>query len=205
MKLLYSEYSPFARKVRMVALHHGIGLELIPTVTADRDEALMTANPLGKIPVLLLENNHTLIDSPAIAAFLDAAGHEEKLLPADLLQRAQIMHLEALADGILDAAVLCVMETRRPEEKRWQGQWEKQLDNIRRTLLHLEQHADFFALPLSVAHLSAGAAFDYLRHRLPMFGFSEDWLANTPQLAAWYEHFLHHPLMQQTCPIGGWS
>lgn len=229
MKLLYSEYSPFVRKVRMVAMHHGIGLELVPTVTTDRDAALMNANPLGKIPVLIIEaefpteqgeaqsgrglgeqvpqrvrRTQSIIDSPVIAAFLDAKGSAEKLLPADLLARVHIMHLEALADGILDAAVQCVLETRRPEDKRWQGQFDKQLDNIRRSIVHLEKHADFFSLPLSVAHLSAGAAFDYLTNRMAMFGFKEDWLADAPQLAAWYEHFLHHELMKATAPRDGW-
>lgn len=207
MKLLYSELSPFARKVRMVAHHHQLQnrVELVITATAERGDALMRANPLGKIPALVLENGHSIIDSPVIAAYLDAIGSAEKLLPADALARVHIMHLEALADGILDAAVLCVMETRRPEDKRWQGQFDKQLDNIRRAIQYLEQQVDFFTLPFSMAHLSAGAALEYLHGRLAGLGFNEDWLASTPQLAAWYTHFLHHPLMLATAPKEGWG
>lgn len=207
MKLLYTERSPFARKTRMVAQHHGLlnRIELVNTLPADRTPELMEHNPLGKIPVLILENGRSIIDSPVIAQYFDAIGNGNKLIPADPLQRTHIHHLEALADGILDAAVLCVLESWRPEEKRWADQLAKQRDNLHRTLVFLEKYADFFTLPLSVAHLSAGAAIAYLYGRLPVIGMEEDWLRNTPQLAAWYDHFRHDPLMVETAPKGGWA
>lgn len=207
MKLLYTERSPFARKTRMVAQHHGLlnRIQLVTMMPSDRSPELMDHNPLGKIPVLILENDRSIIDSPVISQYFDAIGTANKLIPADPLQRTHIHHLEALADGILDAAVLCVLETWRPEEKRWPGQTEKQLDNLRRTLLFLEKYADFFELPLSVAHLSAGAALAYIHGRLPAIGIAEDWLKDAPQLAVWYEHFRHDALMIETEPKEGWA
>ncbi len=207
MKLLYTERSPFARKVRMAAQHHDLlnRIELVDTWPADRGAELMDHNPLGKIPVLILNNDRSIIDSPVIAQYFDAIGGADKLIPADALQRTHIHHLEALADGALDAAVLVVLETWRPEEKRWQGQVEKQLDNLRRTLVFLEKHADFFNLPFSVAHLSAGAMIAYIYGRLPAIGIEEDWLKDAPQLAMWYDHFRLNPLMLETAPKGGWK
>lgn len=204
MKLLYTERSPFARKARMAALHHGLALELIHCMPTERDPVLMAINPLGKIPVLILENGQSIVDSPVIAEYFDAVGSQSKLLPVNPPERVKIKHLEAVADGILDAAVLCVLETWRPEEKRWPDQFTKQLDNLRGALLYLERHADFFALPLSVAHLSLGAAITYIHGRLPAVGIEEEWLKETPQLAAWYEHFRHNPLMTETAPKEGW-
>lgn len=206
MKLLYTERSPFARKARMAAQHHGLlnRIELVNIWPADRAADLMSYNPLGKIPVLILGNDRSIIDSPVIAQYFDAIGGADKLIPADALQRTHIHHLEALSDGALDAAVLCVLETWRPAEKRWQGQIDKQLDNLRRTLVFLEKYADFFELPLSVAHLSAGAMIAYIHGRLPAIGIDEDWLQDTPQLAVWYEHFRHNPLMVSTQPKEGW-
>ncbi len=191
----------------MAAQHHGLldRIELVSCMPADRTPELMTNNPLGKIPVLILENGRSIIDSPVIAAYFDAIGQNAKLLPQAPLEHVQIKHLEAVADGILDAAVLCVLETWRPEEKRWSFQFEKQLDNLRRALEFLEKQADFFSLPLSMAHLSLGAAIAYIHGRLPAIGIEEDWLKNTPQLAAWYEHFRHHALMVDTAPKEGWA
>lgn len=207
MKLLYSERSPFARKARMAAQHHGLlnRIELVGCWPADRTAELMDHNPLGKIPVLILNNDRSIIDSPVIAEYFDAMGENTRLIPADPLERVHIRHLEALADGGLDAAVLCVLETWRPEENRWQGQIDKQLDNLRRTLVFLEKQADFFSLPLSVAHLSAGALIAYIHGRLPAIGISEDWLKDAPQLAMWYDHFKLNPLMVETAPKEGWE
>lgn len=205
MRLLYTERSPFARKARMAALHHDLALELITCMPADRTPELMSHNPLGKIPVLILENGRSLIDSPVIAAYFDAIGQNTKLLPENPLEQVQIKHLEAVADGILDAAVLCVLETWRPEEKRWPDQFTKQLDNLRRAVEYLEKNVDFFTLPLSMAHLSAGAALAYIHGRLPAIGIQEEWLENAPQLAAWFDHFRHNPLMATTAPKEGWA
>lgn len=206
MILYYTELSPFARKVRMVALHHGLDqdLRLEVMMPLDRPPELMKVNPLGKIPVLLLPEGRSLIDSPVICQYLDAVGPNEKLVPADVLQRVQMLHLEALADGILDAAVLMVLESRRPEQYRWPHQFDKQTDNILRALAALEAQADFFHLPFSLAHVAAGAAIDYIHHRLPTIGIVRDWLEETPQLAAWYQHIRGEDWLRRTAPKDGW-
>jgi glutathione S-transferase len=207
MKLLYTERSPFARKVRMAMVHHGLmaRVELVSCPPSERSALLFPINPLGKIPALVLDNGRSIVDSPVITQYIDAIGENIKLIPSELLQRVHIHQLEALADGILDAAVLYVGEKSRPADKIWQEQCDKQLANITRTLEFLEKYADFFALPRSVAHLSAGAAIAYLYGRMPFFGMERDWLEDSPQLAAWYEHFRHEALMVETAPATGWN
>lgn len=206
MILYYTERSPFARKVRMVAAHHRLDkdIQLVSSMPTERQPELIKVNPLSKIPVLVLPHGRTIVDSPVIARYIDYIGHRTSLFPDKTEDQIYIMHLEALADGIMDSAVLMMMESWRPEGCIWPGQFEKQSENIRNTLTSLEQQTDFFNLPLSMAHLSLGAAIDYITHRLPSIGLNEDWLKDSPQLSAWFSHFVMTELMERTSPRDGW-
>lgn len=191
----------------MVVHHHGLGerVKLVFSMPTERKPELMAHNPLGKIPVLVLEDGRNIIDSPVICQYLDGIGHGALLVPTGLEERIDVLHLEALADGIMESGVLMMLEAWRPEESQWLGQFEKQTDNIIRTLAALEQQADFAGQPLSLAHLALGSALDYIHHRLPAINIMRDWLAPHPKLAAWYGEFQQDAAMVETQPESGWS
>jgi len=123
MKLRFSPTSPYVRKVRIVALEAGIDLELIPTAPWAPDTDLPKDNPLGKVPALLTDGGEAIYDSPVICEYLDSQHSGRKLIPAAGGERWRQLCLQALADGILDAAVSARIElAMRPEDKRW-PQW----------------------------------------------------------------------------------
>lgn len=207
MILYYTEKSPFARKVRMAVYHHGLNdeVELKFAMPTDRTPELMAQNPLGKIPVLVTDEGASIVDSPVICQYLDGIGHGPLLVPSGHKNRIAVLHLEALADGIMESAVLMMLEYWRPKENQWPGQFDKQTDNIIRTLAELEKKAEALQQPLSIAHLAVACAIDYIHHRLPAIAIKQDWLANHPKLADWYAQFKGEPIMQETSPKEGWA
>lgn len=198
MKLFYSPTSPYARKVRMVAIETGQDayIETISVNVAQEQPELFAANPLGKVPSLVLANGEALFDSPVICHYLDSlSGHT--LLPQSGWQHWEILRWEALADGLMDAAYNRVMEERsRPECERSPAAMTRWENEITRTLQHLETRFDTLGASLTLAHLALGAAIGYLEFRLPHLLHS----AACPQTLAWYAQFHARPAMRATQP-----
>lgn len=199
MKLLYAPPSPFARKV--VALMHETGqmddIDLLDVRTAPVATApeVAAANPVGKIPALVLDDGSAIYDSRVICRYLDdraSAG----LYPADNIWKT--LTLESTADGVLDAAVLITYEGRiRPEEMQmfvWtDAQWAK----IARVLDVLESDwMDHLNGPLDMGVLAVGCALGYLDFRHD----ARNWRDGHHTLAAWYAEFEKRPSMQATIP-----
>jgi glutathione S-transferase len=202
MKLRYSPTSPYVRKVLVTAIETGQAgaIERVPADTADPNDPLGKVNPLAKVPALELEDGRLLVDSPVICEYLDSLHDGPRLFPTGGEPRWQALLQQALADGILDAAVLCVMEGRRPEEKRWQGWLDKQMLKVRRTLDYLESHAeDLTGGGLTIGQITVGCALGYIDFRFA----GEEWRGGHPRLAAWYEGFAKRPSMQETRPPQG--
>ena len=105
MKLLASLTSPYARKLRILAQELKINLPVVETNPMADGADLLAANPLGKVPALVLDDGLTLVDSPVIAAFLLNLAPDQKLLPASGSPHWQARSTEAMADGIMDAAI----------------------------------------------------------------------------------------------------
>src|SRR5690554_398485 len=129
MKILYSNPSPYSAKVRMAAAYAGIAFESVLIDTSQEPAALIDANPLGRIPVLLPEDGAALFDSRAIIQWLNRQSGGA-LFPRAPARRTQAERLEALADGICDSLLIHVTERRkRPEDKVHlpvlEGQWRK--------------------------------------------------------------------------------
>lgn len=198
MKLFYSPTSPYARKVRMVAIETGLAaqIEVIAVNVATTQPELFAANPLGKVPALLLANGEALFDSPVICDYLDSlSGHA--LLPPSGWQHWEIRRWEALADGVMDAAYNRVMEERsRPAHERSPAAMTRWETEIERTLSHLETRIDTLGADLTLAHLALGAAIGYLEFRLPHLLKTTTY----PQTLAWYARFHERPAMQLTQP-----
>ena len=118
MKLHYAKPSPYSSKVRMAARHLGLAVEDVPTQTGPEADELNAANPLGKIPCLVLDDGTAVFDSRAIMQEMNRM-ERNRLFPSGKDKRRAAERLEALADGMCDAMLLMVYEGRyRPEEKR---------------------------------------------------------------------------------------
>lgn len=191
MKLLYSPTSPYARKVLVLAHEAGIGLEVeagsgSPTA---RNPKVAAQNPLGKIPVLLTDQG-PLYDSRVICQYLDTL-HEGHSLYPDGAARFVALRREALADGLLDAALLARYETTRPEDKVWADWHDGQVTKMTAALDQMETD-----LPdaVDIGAIAYGCALGYVDFRFAAL----DWRASRPRLAAWEAEFAARPSMQAT-------
>ena len=199
MKLRYSPNSPYVRKVSVTAIELGLAgrIERIPTDTLGRDQGITEHNPLGKVPALILDDGGVLYDSPVICEYLDTLHDGPRLFLAGGPARWTALRQQALGDGILDAAILRMLElVRRPEALRWQGWIDHQAAKVVRAADRFEAEAETLAGPLTIGHITAGCALGYLDFRAPEL----EWRAGRTALAAWYEDFSQRPAMQETLP-----
>lgn len=199
MKLYHSPASPFVRKVRALAIETGIAdrIELAATaVTPTSPDADVCAdNPLGKLPTLVTDDGVGLYDSRVICEYLDGQHGGTPMFPADGDARWTALRRQALADGILDAAVNTRYETfLRPEGHRWPEWVEGQMGKVRRGLDVLE--AEGLDGTVDIGTIAVGCALGYLDFRFP----DEGWRDTRPNLAAWYGTFAERPSMSGTVP-----
>lgn len=195
MKLRYSTTSPFVRKVHVLAIELGLAdkIELVKTNTADPASGLNQDNPLNKVPALALEDGSTLYDSRVICEYLDAQGKGGFFPPAGSA-RWTALRRQALADGMMDAAVLRMMETRRAENERSAAWDARQKLKVAQGLDALE--ADHLGPQLDIGTLTIAILLDYLDFRFK----AEDWRASHPKLAAWHKTFSNRASLQKTLP-----
>lgn len=181
-----SPASPFGRKVRIAAAILGLSdrIEIIAADTSDPDDSLRRQNPLGKIPVLVLEDGAVLYDSRVIVEYLDWLAGGDKIIPAAAPRRFAILTLQALADGIMDASLLQVYETRFREPGQYVGKWvDHQAAKVERALKRLEA-APPEAGARDIGAIALACALGYLDLR-----FAGRWRTGHPRLAAWLDVF----------------
>jgi glutathione S-transferase len=201
MKLRYSHTSPYARKVWMTLIECGLDdrVEMVATNAWAPDTDLIADNPLSKVPALILEDGQTLYDSPVICEYLDSLHAGHKLFPAEGDERWRQLKIQALADGILDAAVaIRVEETLRPEAKRWDGWIDRQKAAITRSLDYLDQEVGHWSSVYLIGPLTVVAVLGYLDFR----GAVGDWRAARPHLAHWFATTHNRRSVQDTEPKG---
>lgn len=198
MKLFYSPTSPYARKVLVTALEKGLGdrIELVECNPHQGDPQLLAANPLSKVPTLVLEDGSALFDSPVICEWLDEQTEAPKLTPAQGPERWAVLRAQALADGVLDDAYLNVMEARRPEAQRSPEAMSARVDAILRGVPLLESGLSVWGGSLSIGQVAAACALGYLDFRLPQL----DWRDGHPVLRDWFEDFSQRPSMVRSRP-----
>jgi len=198
MKLYYSATSPYVRKVYVFAIEAGLDekIENITTNPWAPDASLLADNPLSKVPTLILEDGTVLYDSPVICEYLDNLNTGQKLIPAAGMERWMALRLQALGDGILDAAVMRFLERKRPEVQQ-SSDWDAtQFSAIQRALVYLENNLDDWVKELTIGQITLGCALGYLDFRFS----SDDWRDNQPLLAKWYSSFAERTSMQITQP-----
>lgn len=201
MKFTASHGSPFVRKVRITIALKGLSGE-IEGVTDDTNAALTKEirgkNPLGKIPTLLLDDGTVVYDSHVICEYLDALKPEPKIFPADLKQRTKALTLAALADGIMEAAVLVSYESRfRPEHMRVQEWVDRQQAKVDAGLKYLEANVPALGAQPNYGDITLACGLGYLDRQ------GGKWRAGHPKLVAWLDQFAKAvPAFAATAPKG---
>jgi glutathione S-transferase len=202
MKLIGSVTSPYVRKVRVVLAEKKLDytFELENVWTAET--RIHESNPLGKVPCLVMEDGSSLYDSRVIAEYLDTLTPVCKLLPPNGRDRADVKVWEALADGVLDAAVLVRLEkTLRPAEQQ-SGAWiERQLVKVRAGLQVMSDNlgdAPFCrGNHYTLADVAVGCALGWLSFRFPEIG----WRADYPNLARLFDKLSERASFKDTVPF----
>jgi len=196
MKLFYSVNSPFVRKCRVVALEKGLEkrIELVTINPMENPQELLAVNPLGTIPALITEDGLHLCDSAVICEYLDSLAPEPVLYPKDSARICALAMAE-MADGMMNAAVSCVLERRRPADKQSNEWIERKEGAILRTI------GKFAKVPLDPSLLSIGTinltvALSYVSFRFPHLA----WREAHPGLTSWYDDIIKRPSFVATAP-----
>jgi glutathione S-transferase len=203
MKLLGSTSSPYVRKVRVVMAEKKLDYALILEDVWAADTTIAEANPLGKVPCLVMEGAEALFDSRVIVEYLDTLSPVGKLIPPVGRERAEIKTWEALADGLMDAAILARLEATwggRTKAQRSQAWIDRQMLKIQGVLQAMGRGlADkpFCAgIHLTLADVAVGCALGYLDFRFPQI----DWRADHANLAKLFEKLMQRPSFADTVP-----
>jgi glutathione S-transferase len=201
MKLLYTPNSPYARKVRIVAKEKHINIALQEVVLGDPDSPVKQYNPLGKIPVLILDDEEALYDSRVIVEYLDDRTPVGKLVPNDHSARIAVIRWSALADGICDAAVSAMLESRKPEQQQSKAFIEKQIAKVTAGLDKLNKDISkkkwCVNETFSLADISIGCMLAYVGLRFKKL----NWQDSYPSLAKHYSVLIKRPSFKETAPI----
>jgi glutathione S-transferase len=197
MKLYFSPTSPFVRKCLATAHELKIGdqLHFLPASSGPvkRDQTIIVSNPLGKVPTLITDDGVALYDSRVICEYLNSVG-KGHLFPAEGAARWACLTLQALADGMMDAALLARYETAlRPDNLQWNDWRLGQLDKIETSLSNLEKNAASLSQTPNIGLLTLGCALWYLDLRFPELA----WRGRFPAVAAWAEIFLKRESMSK--------
>jgi glutathione S-transferase len=198
MELYYAITSPYSRKVRVLILEKELGNHFDMTFCHPFTDAekLQRVNPLRKIPVLVLDDGSSLYDSLVICEYLDSLDSKILMIPAIGMERFQVLRQQAIADGIMDVAILSVYEYRRADAEKsmtWLTRWET---TINASLDSLETEILNCATNINIGQITVGCALGYLDFRLPAL----NWRNERVNLTRWYDKFATRESMKQTFP-----
>ena len=202
MKLIGSVTSPFVRKVRVVMAEKKLDFTFVQENVWAPDTTIQQTNPLGKVPCLVMEDGSTLYDSRVIAEYLDTLTPVCKLLPPNGRERAEVKVWEALADGVLDAAVLVRLEkTLRPEQQQSQDwidrQWAKVHAGLRAMSEGLGESPFCMGNHYTLADVAVGCALGWIAFRFPEVA----WRGDYPNLARLFDKLSERPSFKDTIPF----
>jgi glutathione S-transferase len=182
-----SPASPFGRKIKIAAGVLGLDgqIEIQPVDTTDPTDTVRKQNPLGKIPALVLEDGMVLFDSRVILEYLDHRAGGGRIVPTDASARFAALRLQALADGMMDAAILLIYEGRwRPADRR-EAKWvDHQAGKVARALAALEADPPILDAPPDMGRIALACALGYQDFR-----FAGSWRKDHPRLVAWLDNF----------------
>lgn len=205
MKLIGSLTSPYVRKVRIVMAEKKLDYQFELEDVWGNDQ-ILKANPLGKVPCLVLPGGEAIFDSRVIVEYLDTRSPVSRLIPESSRERLEVRAWEALADGVLDAAVLARLEQTWPgrsAEQRSQAWVDRQLQKVQVALVAVSKGLGdkpfCGGVHLSLADIAVGCALDYLAFRFPQIG----WRDTHPNLAKLADKLNLRPSFVDTLPPKG--
>ena len=200
MKLLYTINSPYARKVRVVAAEKHVEIDMQAVVLADPACIVKQYNPLGKVPVLILDDGDCLYDSRVIVEYLDNRTPLAHLIPQNNGAKVNVRRWEALADGVCDAAVAIMLESRKPEAMQDGANITKQMDKVNRGLdvLNSELANKKWCVEetFSLADIALGCLLGYLDFRFKYLDVQNKY----PNLAKHYAAMQKRASFLETAP-----
>jgi glutathione S-transferase len=203
MKLIGSSTSPYVRKVRVVMAEKKLDYQYMTENVWAADTRITESNPLGKVPCLIMEGGEALFDSRVIVEYVDTLSPVGKLIPSVGRERAEVKTWEALADGLLDAALLARMEATwdgRTKAQRSQAWIDRQTTKIDAALKAMSkglgERAFCSGIHLSLADIAVGCALGYLDFRFPQV----DWRGAHPNLARLQDKLMQRQSFQDTVP-----
>jgi glutathione S-transferase len=203
MKLIGSITSPYVRKVRIVMAEKKLDYQLVTEDVWAANTTIGASNPLGQVPCLVMEGGEALFDSRVIVEYVDTLSPVGKLIPDRGRERAEVKTWEALADGLLDAAILARLEASwsgRKDGERSQAWIDRQIKKIDDSLIAmnraLAERSHCVGIHLSLADIAVVVAVGYLDFRFPAI----DWRGQHPNLGALHERLSQRQSFKDTLP-----
>ncbi len=200
MKLYGSLTSPYVRKARVLIHEKQLPVEFVVEDPWTEDSPIIAKNPLSKVPVLEIAPEQYYFESSLVVHFLDHVDGKS-LTPTDPQNYWQAQWWQALGNGIIDAAIHRIFETRRPPEHQLADHMEREAKRVRRAIALAEKSfaGDEYLLAsrYTLADLVLGVALQYVDFRYP-----HEWRADSPKLAAWHAGIVARPAFQDTLPPG---
>ena len=196
MKLRWSPTSPFVRKVVVLMKEMGIedAIEKEKSNPLSREDRAATPNPLGKIPCLVTDDGQPVFDSPVIMEYLDTVFDGPEMLPRSGDARWTVLRRQATADGMIDSMVACFVESLKKPERQSAGILAHNKSIVFKGIAALEQEAASFGETVGVGTISVAVALSFADQTFP----DDDWRADNPSLATWFDMFNRRPSMIET-------
>ena len=203
MKLIGSTTSPYVRKVRVVMAEKKLDYQFLQENVWAADTTIAASNPLGKVPCLVMEGAEAVFDSRVIVEYLDTLSPVGRLIPSTGRERAEVKTWEALADGMVDAAILVRLENTfegRSESQRSPAWIDRQMGKVDASLKAMAQGLGdkpfCSGIHLSLSDIAVGCALGWLSFRFPEI----DWRAEHPNLARLMDKLAQRPSFADTAP-----
>ena len=199
MKLIGSYTSPFVRKISILLLEKGITFEYVNEQPYHAETGVAQYNPHGKVPALVTDDGETWFDSPIIAEYIELLGIAPAMVPREPKAALAIKQIEALADGIMDAALVSVREQARPAAQQSEAELVRQREKISRSLDMCEQLLQDGKLKtdaLNLATIAIACAIGYLNFRR----VSPGWCVDRPLLVKLAETLFSRESFARTEP-----
>ena len=204
MKLIGSTTSPYVRKVRVVMAAKKPDYQFLQENVWAADTTIAASNPRGKVPCLVMEGAEAVFDSRVIVEYLDTLSPVGKLIPSTGRERAEVKTWEALADGLLDAAILVRLENTfegRTEGQRSQAWIDRQMDKVHASLKAIAQGLGdkpfCSGIHLSLSDIAVGCALGWLEFRFPQIA----WRAEYPNLDNLLDKLMQRASFADTKPV----
>ena len=199
MRLYGTVTSPYVRKARIVLKEKNVNFEFVASHPSDAGSPVPGINPLGKIPVLVRDDGEAVYDSLVIAEYVDAIGSGERLFPQQGDARWTVLRWQAFGQGMIDATVARMMETRRPADKQMANTIAHQEGKIASGLKYADGMVKgknpLVGGKLSMADVALGTALEYLDLR-----FNSDWRKQYPRLVEWLGLVSERPSFVESRP-----